>query len=99
MKGTHRAVFVVLLSWVAAAAGWAEKVPPMFPFVISYDAPDNASSMAHLLDAPAGTHGFVRVEDGRFATDAGPLRFHATNLTGPANFPAHEVAEKLAHYL
>lgn len=96
MKGTHRAVFVALLSWVAAAVGWAENVPPMFPFVISYDAPDNASSMAHLLDAPAGTHGFVRVEDGRFATDAGPIRFHATNITGPANFPAHEVAEKLA---
>jgi hypothetical protein len=68
----------------------------MFPFVISYDAPDNASSMAHLLDAPAGKHGFVRVEDGRFVTDAGPIRFHATNITGPANFPTRAVADKLA---
>jgi len=38
---------------------------PLFPFLISYDGPDNASSVAHLLDAPAGKHGFVRVEDGR----------------------------------
>ena len=70
--------------------------PPLFPFVISYDGPDNASSMAHLLDAPAGKHGFIRVEDGRFVNDAGPVRLHATNLTGPANFPTHEQADKLA---
>ena len=69
---------------------------PLFPFVISYDALDNASSMAHLLDAPAGKHGFVRVENGRFVNDAGPVRLHATNLTGPANFPTHEQADKLA---
>ena len=43
-------------------------------------------SSAHLLDAPAGKHGFVRVENGRFATDAGPIRFHATNLTA-GEFP------------
>ena len=70
--------------------------PPLFPFVISYDGPDNGSSVAHLLDAPAGRHGFVGVKDGRFVTDAGPIRFHATNLTGPANFPKHADADKLA---
>jgi len=74
----------------------AEEASSLFPFVISYDGPDNASSVAHLLDAPAGKHGFVRVKDGHFFTDAGPIRFHATNLTGPANFPAHEAADKLA---
>jgi hypothetical protein len=64
--------------------------------LISYDGPDNASSVAHLLDAPAGKHGFIRVENGRFVNDAGPVRLHATNLTGPANFPTHEQADKLA---
>jgi hypothetical protein len=81
------------------AARAADELPPMFPFVISYDGPDNASSVAHLLDAPAGKHGFVRVKDGHFYTDAGPIRFHATNLTGPANFPSHEAADKLASRL
>ena len=76
-----------------------EAHPPLFPFVISYDAPDNVANMSHLLDAPAGKHGFVRVENGRFATDAGPIRFNATNLTGPANFPTHEQADKLADRL
>ena len=78
------------------AARAADDFPPLFPFVISYDGPDNASSVSHFLDAPAGKHGFVRVKDGHFATDAGPIRFHATNLTGPANFPKHEDADKLA---
>lgn len=73
-----------------------EEFPPLFPFVISYDAPDNATSMAHLLDAPAGKHGFIRAEEGRFTTDAGPVRLHATNLTGPANFPSHADADQLA---
>lgn len=73
--------------------------PPLFPFLISYDSPDNAVNMAHLLDAPAGKHGFIRVENGRFVNDAGPIRLHATNLTGPANFPTHEQADRLADRL
>lgn len=81
---------------LAAVAAPAEELAPLFPFVISYDAPDNASSVAHLLDAPAGKHGFVRVQDGRFVNDAGPMRLNACNLTGPANFPTHEQADKLA---
>lgn len=48
-----------------------EVLSPLFPFLISYDEPDNASSMAHLLDAPAGKQGFIRVENGRFFNDAG----------------------------
>jgi len=74
----------------------AEDFAPLFPFVITRDAPDNVTSMAHLLDAPAGKHGFVRVEKGGFATDAGPIKFNATNLTGPANFPSHADADRLA---
>jgi len=82
-----------------SAARAADDFPPLFPFLISYDGPDNASSMAHLVDAPAGKHGFLRVVDGRFVNDAGPVRLHATNLTGPANFPTHEQADKLAERL
>ena len=84
---------------LAALAVCAAEAPPLFPFLISYDAPDNAVNMSHLLDAPAGRHGFVRVQDGRFVTDKGPIRFHATNLTGPANFPTHAQADELADRL
>ena len=67
-----------------------------FPFVVSYGGATNATSVAHFLDAPAGKHGFVRAKGGEFVTDAGPIRFNGTNLTGPANFPKHADADKLA---
>ncbi len=81
---------------LSAAPAPAGEPSPLFPFVISYDAPDNATSMAHLLDAPAGKHGFLRSENGRLVNAAGPVRLHATNLTGPANFPSHQDADRLA---
>lgn len=68
----------------------------MFPFVPSYDAPSNVVDMSHLLVAPAGRNGRIRVKDGHFADDRGRVRLHATNLTGPANFPTHAEAERLA---
>lgn len=71
----------------------------LFPFVVSYDAPTNVVNMSNLLDAPAGKHGRVFVKDGRFATSKGPIRFNATNLTGPANFPSHDYAERMADRL
>lgn len=89
-------VLTALVAWsVLPRASLAEE-RPLFPFLISYDGPDNASSMAHLLDAPAGKHGFIRTENGRFVNDAGPVRLHATNLTGTANFPTHQQADRLA---
>ena len=84
------AIAALLLSIVATADD------RMFPFVISYAGADNASSVAHFLDAPAGKYGFVRVEGGNFVTDKGPIRFNGTNITGPANFPEHDVADRLA---
>ncbi|MDO4573584.1 MAG: cellulase family glycosylhydrolase [Planctomycetia bacterium] len=86
------------LLWIVGmgAVAFADEPTPMFPFVISYDAPDNAVNVSHFLDAPAGKDGFVRVKDGQFHTDAGEIRFHATNITGPANFPSHADADKMA---
>ena len=52
--------------------------------------------MSHLLEAPAGKSGRIRVKDGHFVNDRGRVRLHATNLTGPANFPTHAEAERLA---
>ena len=71
----------------------------MFPFVISYDSPKNVVNMSHLLPAPAGQDGRLRVSGEQFVNDRGPVRLHATNLTGAANFPTHEEAERLADRL
>lgn len=79
-----------------AEQGSADDPAPLFPFLISCDGPGNASSMAHLLEAPAGRHGFLRVEGGRLVCDAGAVRLNAVNLTGPANFPTPSEADMLA---
>ena len=91
-----KAKFSVAFAAAAMVAACAAEGEAWFPFVISYGGEANASSVAHLLDAPAGKHGFVRVTGGEFVTDAGPIRFNGTNLTGPANFPEHHVADRLA---
>ena len=91
-----RAKVVVVAVAAAVSVVCAAEGDARFPFVVSYGGADNASSVAHLLDAPAGKHGFVRVVGHEFVTDAGPIRFNGTNLTGPANFPEHDVADRLA---
>lgn len=68
----------------------------MFPFVVSYEAPDNVTDVSAFLDAPAGKHGFIRVEGDRFVHDGGEIRFWGTNLSGAANFPTHEQADRIA---
>lgn len=72
--------FAAMMVFAVCAAKGGER----FPFAVSYGGETNATSVAHLLDAPAGKHGFVRVEGSEFVTDAGPIRFNGTNLTGPA---------------
>ncbi len=67
-----------------------------FPFVVSYDSPDNIVNMKGLLNGPIGEDDRVFVKDGHFATSKGPIRFNATNLTGPANLPSKAYADRLA---
>ncbi len=69
---------------------------PLFPFVISYDAPDNVTNLSGWLARPAGKQGFVQVRKGHLATDAGLIRFWGTNLCFDACFPSHEQAERVA---
>ena len=76
-----------------------DKFAPLFPFVISYDGPDNVTNMSHLLDAPAGKYGFIRAENGHFVNDFGRVWLNGTNLTGSANFPSHDQANRLAERL
>ena len=68
----------------------------LFPFVVSYDSPANATNVSAWLDRPAGIHGFIRAEDGHLRNDAGPVRFWATNICFEGCFPTHEQAERLA---
>jgi len=68
----------------------------LLSFVVSYDSPENATNVSGWLQRPAGGQGFVRAHEGHLATDAGPIRFWATNLCFEGCFPAHAEAERLA---
>ncbi len=74
--------------------------PPLFPFVVSYEAPQNITNISDWLERPAGKHGFVRASGGRLvvATAQGerPIRFWATNLCFEGCFPDKQQAERLA---
>ena len=85
-----------LLLFIFSVPGHTEEPSPFFPFVVSYDAPGNATSMAKYLHAPAGKHGFIRTDGERFVHDEGEIRFWGTNLSGAANFPTHEMSERIA---
>ena len=99
-EATLRSGLTMAAAVVVALAAQANTVDVteegMFPFVPSYDSPDNVVNMRHLLPAPAGKDGRIRVEGGHFVNDRGRVRLHATNLTGPANFPTHGEADRLA---
>ncbi|MFH1265199.1 MAG: cellulase family glycosylhydrolase, partial [Planctomycetota bacterium] len=82
-----------LALWIG---GGTKAEEPLFPFVISYDAPENVTNVSGWLERPAGRSGFVLAQEDRLVTDAGPIRFWATNLCFEACFPDREQADRLA---
>jgi hypothetical protein len=75
----------------------AEELPPLFPFVTEYSlAQGGPADVSALLDAPAGKHGFIRCENGRFVHNAGEFRVWGTNLSGDSNFPENAYADAMA---
>ena len=97
---SHFVGIVTLLGIMSAALAMIQSTgaakEPLFPFVISFDAPANWTNLSYSLDRPAGHHGFVRAEGERFVTDAGPIRFWGTNLCYEACFPTRQEAKRLA---
>lgn len=56
-----------------------------------------ALDFSHLLDAPAGKHGFVTIKDGHlYFEDGTRARFLGFNISARGACPTHETAEKLA---
>ena len=71
----------------------------LFPFMISYKMSGGVTDFSPLLDAPAGKHGFIRIEGNHFVNDRGRVRFNGFNIVGGACFPSHELAERTADRL
>ncbi len=66
---------------------------------ITWEMPWDAApvDLSRLNEAPAGSHGFLGVINGRFVfADGTPARFWGTNMSGAANFPDKEQAPAIA---
>lgn len=71
------------------------------PYVMTNkDVGTGALDFSHLLDAPAGKHGFVRAKDGKFVFENGKtIRFFGVNLVFGAAMPDKEIAVQMADRL
>lgn len=72
-----------------------------FPFNMPWDDDSpNVTNMKHLLDAPAGKHGYLKVAaDGHFYFENQPgvrARFNGVTITAGANFPDRALAPGIA---
>ncbi len=68
----------------------------VFAWNIDSTANAGVTDLSSTLTKPAGQHGFVRRDGEHFATDAGPIKFWATNICFSGSFPSHEGAEAVA---
>ena len=82
-------IVTALLGMCGSAAAGEEG---LFPFVVSYDSPANATNVSAWLDRPAGSTASSGPRVGRLTNDAGPVRFWATNICFEGCFPTHEQA-------
>ncbi|MCA1947073.1 MAG: carbohydrate binding domain-containing protein [Armatimonadetes bacterium] len=88
---------------VAQASAGADQ-SDWFPFVIPWDdASKTATDVSFLNHQPAGKLGRIVVRNGRFFAEKDParrpVRFLATNITGPQCFPTKADADRLAAHL
>lgn len=70
----------------------------LIPFDLPWDdSSDSIPNVSHLLDKPAGKHGFIRADGERFINgDGKPFHILGVNTAFAGNFPTHEQAEKVA---
>ena len=112
MKQPYRLCLAIALGTIAATAQsptvqQSEHPTNLKPFVLDHRRGalrDSPVSVAFLLDAPAGKHGFVTVKDGHLATaDGTRIRFWGVNITdwskGSQQIPEKQDAAYLASTL
>ncbi len=70
----------------------------LIPFPLPWDdASPSITNVSHLLDKPAGKHGFIQVEEGHFVDGRGKrFRILGVNMSFNGNFPSHQQAEHVA---
>lgn len=85
-------VFMIMTTSIASGG-------ELIPFALPWDdQSESITNVSHLLEKPAGKHGFIHIdENGHFVDGAGErIRLLGVNLSFEGNFPTHEQAEKIA---
>ena len=86
----------------ASAVGAQSDVPALQPFTVDHEVRvDSAADARFVHDGPAGSHGFIRVQDGHlYRGDGKRFRCWGFNMTGfakgSAELPDHKAAETYA---
>jgi hypothetical protein len=94
MKRWIGAVVGSVLVSTGASLGQAAE---LFPFVMPWDdATPSVANVSHWNHTPAGAKGFVTARDAHLFVGDERIRFFGVNLCFGANFPPHDVAEKVA---
>ena len=88
----------VSIAFVAAAGSELQPNGRMVPFTVPViDSWGNSTNISWLNEQPAGKHGFIAVENGRFVDAEGKrIRFIGGAFCHGASFPTHEMAERVA---
>lgn len=74
--------------------------PGWFPFAPENTRESGVIGMRSWLEAPAGKHGFVRIEKEQLVFENGkPIKFWGTNINGGNAFPSRERADNFTNFL
>lgn len=92
---------VLFFATFSVAATFAQESEPF-----AYNFPNDVqvgtnlvTDFSYLNENPAGTDGFIRIVNGKFANDKGRIRFWGVNFCFGANFPTHDESERIARRL
>lgn len=98
MRFTVVALFSLLICWGgpfarAETSGW-------FPFEPQNTSEPGVIGLAHWLDAPAGKHGFLHMDDEHLVfADGTPVKFWGTNICSALPFVSAATVDSFAHFL
>ena len=98
---THRILlFIILLHFTAIIYAEQHSAGDWFPFTPENTFESGVTGMADWLDAPAGKHGFLRMQNNDLVFEDGtPIKLWGTNICSSRPFVNRAKVDSFAHFL
>ena len=92
---------ILLILFVCAGNyGLSQSTSNWFPFQPKYEAKNGVLDMSDWLDAPAGKHGFLQIDDERLVFEDGtPVKLWGTNICSAIPYVDNSEADKFVEFL